>query len=110
MAQCTIKGGSRESGPLLLLLETPTLQKKGWGIYLHPPFRNHGPAPEDVGNTTESTTGNHLVGQSENWCLRLEREGDHVNCASRFKTVISQLIHKISRHVIHQKIAHFQAF
>ena len=41
--------------------------------------------------------------------LRLERGGEHVIWSSLTKTVIFRLIYKISRHMIHQKIAHFQA-
>ena len=42
--------------------------------------------------------------------LRLERGGEHVIWASCTKMVISRLINKISKHIIHQKIAYFQAF
>ena len=41
--------------------------------------------------------------------LKLERGGEHVIWASCTKTVIFQLIYKISIHMMHQKIAYFQA-
>ena len=41
--------------------------------------------------------------------LRLERGGEHVIWPSCTKTAISRLIHKISRHMIHQKLAYFRA-
>ena len=42
--------------------------------------------------------------------LRLERGGELVIGASCTKTDISRLIYKISRHMIHQKIAYSEAF
>ena len=42
--------------------------------------------------------------------LRLERGGELVIGASCTKMDISRLIYKISRHMIHQKIAYFEAF
>ena len=42
--------------------------------------------------------------------LRLERGGEHMVLASCTKTTISLQIYKISRHMIHQKIAYFQPF
>ena len=42
--------------------------------------------------------------------LRLERGGEDEICVSSTKTVIYWLIYEISRHIIHQKIAYFQAY
>ena len=42
--------------------------------------------------------------------FREGRRGEHLNWASLTKAVISQLIYKIFIHMIHKKIAYFQAF
>ena len=44
------------------------------------------------------------------YSLMLERGGEHVIGTSSTKMIISRLIYKISRHMIHHKIAYIQVF
>ena len=53
---------------------------------------------------------NYFFVQNPVVILKVREGRRHVIWASCTKTVISRLIHKISKHMIYQKIAYLQAF